>query len=96
MGNKYLIKFNKPYTFEGKEYTEIDISGVEELTTKDIADADREFVTMGYVAAMNEMSVPYAAVVAAKATKKPVEFFMNLPANEGIKIKNLVMGFFYN
>lgn len=92
---EYIVKFRKPYEFEGEEYKEIDLSGIENLTTKDLTAADKQFVTQGNVAAMNEMSVGYACIIASKAAKKPIEFFENLPANEGIKIKNIVMGFFY-
>lgn len=93
--NDYIVKFRKPYEFEGKEYKEIDLSGVENLTTKNLVDADKQFVKQGNTAVMNEMSVGYACIIASKATKKPVEFFLRLPSNEGIKIKNIVMGFFY-
>lgn len=94
--NQYVVKFNKPYKFEGQEYTEVDLSGLDTLTTKDLADADRQFITSGQVATVNEMSVGYACIIAAKLTGKPVEFFENLPANEGISVKNVVTSFFYN
>jgi hypothetical protein len=93
--NKYLVKFNKPYTFEGGEYTEVDLSGIETMTVKDLADAERQFTIQGNVAAMNEMSISYACIIASMASKKPDTFFTGLPANEGVKIKNLVMGFFF-
>lgn len=93
--NKYLVKFRKPYQFEGQEYMEIDLSGLESLTTQDLVEADKVFVQTGNVAAMNEMSVGYSCIVAAKATGKPIEFFSRMPAKDGIEIKNMVAHFFY-
>jgi hypothetical protein len=93
--NPYVVKFRKPYQFEGQEYTEVDLSGLDKLTVKDLVEADRHFATSGQAAVVNEMSVGYACIIAAKVTDKPVEFFENLPAAEGIVIKNMVTGFFY-
>lgn len=33
MGN--IVKFAKPYSFEGTEYTEVDLSGMDKLTIQD-------------------------------------------------------------
>ncbi|WP_100406674.1 phage tail assembly protein [Bacillus solitudinis] len=89
----YKITFKKPYSFEGKEYTEVDISGIENLTTKDLIDADKHFNASGQMAIMNEMTTGYACIVASKGSDKPVEFFENLPASDGLKVKNRVMNF---
>ncbi|MGG1599319.1 phage tail assembly protein [Paenibacillus naphthalenovorans] len=91
--SEYIIKFKKPHTFEGGEYTEIDLSGLENLNTSDLIDADKEFSTSGQFSMMNELTIGYTCIVAAKATGKPVEFFQRLPASDGLKVKNKVMGF---
>ena len=36
-----LIKFSKPYVFEGQTYTEIDLAGLENLTARDMIDAEK-------------------------------------------------------
>ena len=36
MGN--IVKFAKPYSFEGTEYTEVDLSGMDKLTIQDMID----------------------------------------------------------
>jgi hypothetical protein len=95
MANEYLVEFKNPYVFEDKEYSQIDLSGLESLTAKDLIDAEKQFAASGQVAAINEMNIGYACIVAAKASKQPVEFFEKLPANEAIKVKNAVTGFFY-
>lgn len=91
--DKYTIVLKKPYKFEGKEYKEIDLSGLENLSTRDLIDADKQFTTSGQMALMNEMTTGYSCIIAAKATGKPVEFFEGLPAGDGLKLKNMVMGF---
>ncbi|CAM4110871.1 phage tail assembly protein [Mesobacillus thioparans] len=93
--NQYLVTFNKPYQFEGKEYTEIDLTGIDNLTTEDLTQADKVFISSGNIATTNELSVGYACIIASKVSQKPIEFFSKMPAKEGIKIKNLVAGFFY-
>lgn len=91
--NKYLIKFNKPYIFEGTEYKEIDLIGLEELTTNDLAAADMIYIQKGIADPAKEISVIYCAIIASIITKKPLEFFEKLKAPESIKIKNMVSGF---
>jgi hypothetical protein len=91
-----IVKFSKPYTFDNKEYKEVDLSAVENLSTKDLAQADTIFTMSGQVAAMNEMSIGYACIVASLATKLPIEFYEGLPGKDGIKVKNVIANFFYN
>lgn len=41
---KIVVEFKKPYKFEGKEYTELDLSGLEKLTVQDVIDVQRELI----------------------------------------------------
>lgn len=93
--NKYLIKFQKPYTFESKAYEEIDISAIEDISASDMIRAQKVMEQSGGPAILPEMSLEYACIISANATKMPVEFFKNLPAKEAIKLKNRVTSFFY-
>lgn len=88
-----VVEFSKPYKFEGTEYNKVDFSGLEDLTTSDIIAADKEFANSGQFAMMNETSTGYACILAAKGSKLPSEFFLNLPAKEGLKVKRQVMAF---
>ena len=94
--NGYLIRFKKPFMFENTVYTEIDLSGLEDLTGKDLKEAEKQFNASGQIAPVNEISMGYACVIAAMATKQPVNFFEDLPAHEAVKVKTVVMNFFYN
>lgn len=96
MTKENVIKFKKSYTFEGKEIKEIDLSGLEELTASDLIEADKVFGTSGQFAVVNEMTLGYTLIVAARVTKKPIEFFNQLAARDALKIKNTVMGFLSN
>lgn len=91
-----VISFKKPYLFEGKEYTGLDLSGLEEMTAADMiaveSQYDRRYPGINV---MPEVKVGYAIMMAARAVKLPVEFFDGLPQREAIKIKNRVMGFLF-
>lgn len=93
--NKYLIKFRKPFIWEDNTYTEIDMSGLEDLSAKDMIQAQRTMERSGSINVLSEMSLEYACIFASKATKMPVEFFQALPPKEAIKVKNKVTNFFY-
>ncbi|HJF34183.1 MAG TPA: phage tail assembly protein [Sporosarcina psychrophila] len=91
--NKFLVTFKKPYLFEGTEYNEVDLSKLDDLSTGDLIKADGQFSQIGQFSVMNELTTGYACILSAKATGKPTEFFDGLPAREGLKVKNIVMGF---
>ena len=93
--NKYLIKFRKPFVWEDNTYTEIDMSGLEDLSAKDMIAAQRTMEKSGSINVLPEMSLEYACIFASRATKMPVEFFQALPPKEAIKVKNKVTNFFY-
>ena len=91
-----VVKFKKPYRFEGKEYTEIDLSGMEDLTGADMIAVNKIMSrTSAGIDVMPEVSVEYACYFAARAAKQPVEFFTSLPPRELMKVKNRVMGFLF-
>lgn len=92
----YIIKFAKPYKFEGKEYTEVNLSGIDDLTTRDICELQKHHAALGIVAPVIEMDCTYAQLVAAKVTNLPIEFYYALPAREGGKIKQAVQQYFLN
>ena len=79
-----VLKFKKPYQFEGREYTAADLCAVAKLSGRDTG-----------ITPIPEMTIPYAIHMAARASKLPVEFFRGLPAQESMKLKNLVSGFLY-
>lgn len=94
--SSFLLVFRKPYTFEGKEYREVDLSCMENLTVQDMSRIEkRRAMANGYQPfSLNpEYSVDYACYFAAEASKLPVEFFLGLPASEGIALRRMVSSF---
>lgn len=96
MNSENTVIFKNPYTFEGKEYTELDLSGILELSGQDLIEAEQIFSTSGNFSVLPEMSVGYSFIIAARATKLPIEFFNGLPAPDALKVKNKVMSFLNN
>ncbi len=91
-----ILKLKKPYKFEGKEYSEIDLSGLEDLTAADMIAVNKYMDrTSRGIQVMPEVSLEYACVLASKATQMPIEFFTGLPPKQAIRVKNRVMGFLF-
>lgn len=91
----YILRFGKPYTFEDEVYSEVDLSGIENITAADMIAAQKVMSKGGTVDVLPEMSMQYACVIAARVAKKPIEFFTGLPAKDAIRLKNLVTGFIF-
>ena len=93
----YVIKLKKPYKFEGKEYTEIDLSGLEDISARDMIAVNKYMERSGGngLSVMPEVSLEYACNLAARAAQLPIEFFLGLPGHVSMKVKNRVMGFLF-
>lgn len=91
-----VIVFKKPYVFERVEYKEIDLSCMEDLQASDMIAVNKLIKrTSAGIDVMPEVSLEYACNIAAKATKKPIEFFLQLPPREAMRVKNKVLGFLF-
>ena len=90
---KNVITFNKPYKFEGTEYTEIDLTGLDKLTIKDAIDIQKQLTAKREVAAtvLTETSTAFARMVIAKATGYPIEFFEVMPRSLSKQVQQAVM-----
>ena len=89
------VVFEKPYTFEKKEYTEIELTEMENLTAEDVFAAEayaRRKTGGGFGVAEN--SAPYLLHLAAAAAKLPIEFMEGLPVKDVARVKYAAMGFF--
>ena len=91
---EYVIGLKKPYVFEGKEYTEIDLSGIKKMTIKDAIDAQKSLFNGSEIAAivLTEASASFARAIAAKATGLPIEFFELARLDISRAVKSTVMG----
>ncbi len=78
---KIIVTFAKPYVFEGTEYHEIDMTGLDKLTIQDAIDTQRQLFGEQEVATavLCETTTAFARNIAAKASGLPIEFFKLMP-----------------
>ena len=88
-----VVKFSKPFVFENKTYTEVDLRNLENLNGEDLCRADRAVRAQGNAAQMTEMTPDIACFLGSVAAHLPVEFFKTLPIREMFKVRNAVSGF---
>lgn len=92
-----ILRFAKPYKFGGQEYTEVDLSGLEDVTAGELENVGKIAAKKnpGMNPALQEMSLTFCTCLAQRVAKLPLEFFEKLPAREAIKLKTMVTGFLY-
>ncbi len=96
-----VIKLHRPYQFEGKEYEQINLQGLNNLTCNDVIKMSKDFnrITGGsddmMAAIVPESSLEYVTFVASRATGLPIEFFQQLPAFESGKLRVAIIHFFH-
>lgn len=92
-----VLRFGKPYKFGGQEYTEVDLSGLEDVTAGVLENVGKIAAKKnpGMNPALQEMSLTFCTYLAQRVAKLPLEFFTGLPAKEAIKLKTLVANFLY-
>ena len=90
----------KPYKFEEKEYTQIDLTRFEDMTGDDLSKIQGKYNQLigAEVNTANvllpESDLNYVMFASAEATGLPLEFFKRLPARELRSIQAIVIGFF--
>lgn len=89
------MKLSKVYDFEGAKVSEIDFSGLENLTADDMIKANKVLNASGNVTVLPETNLEYTLVIAASATDYPIEFYKRLVPRDAIKVKNRVTSFFF-
>ena len=76
------VRFHKPYFFEGNHYAGIDLKAIENLTAKDMCEAEKYLSKKGIISPLPEMTMEYIGFIANRATGQPIEFFMKLPPKD--------------
>lgn len=92
---KIVIELSKPYVFEDREYKQIDLSGLDEMTIKDAIDIQKQLFEEKQTGAMilTETSTAFARKVAAKASGLQIEFFQFMPRNISRAVQRTVMSY---
>lgn len=84
--NPYIVTFEKPYKFEKQEYTEVDLSGLEDLKIKDLSEIQKKLLKNGDVASgyIMEATVAFACEMAALAMGEngKIDFFRRMPVKK--------------
>lgn len=84
--------FSKPYVFEDEEVKEIEID-LESLKGSDIAAAKKEFSQEGNFAVLLASDPVFCMMLAARLTKRPKEFFDDLPGKDYLAISQEIQNF---
>lgn len=86
----HVMRLEKPCFFEGKEYKEIDLSGIADMNSMQESAAENRMAREGFVVTETSFNYLYACIVASMATGLPEDFFTSLPICETVKLKNAV------
>ena len=89
--SEIAVKFEKPYKFEGKEYTEIDLSGIEKMTVSDLIDIQKELMSEAASSFVMETTASFAQVMATKASGTPVELFKLMPRGKIKQVQTAIL-----
>lgn len=85
-----VVKLSKPYKFEGKEITELDLNNLEDLTGADMIEINRMMKRRGNTDASPEITLEFAFFAAFKATGLSLEFFYSLSMKDSMRVKTRV------
>lgn len=83
----YIHKFQKPYTYEDKTYTELTLD-FEKLLGEDLVAIENEMAAVGEFALSPEISTSFLYRLAARAAGVGSDVIVNLPIRDFGKIKN--------
>lgn len=87
-----VYTFSKPYEFEGETYESIEFD-LESLKGSDISAAKKTFSAAGGFSPLPATDSDFCALILARLTKKPVEFFNDMPAKDYCNLTQQVSNF---
>lgn len=74
----YIVELSKEYDLDGKKIKEVDLSGLEDLTTLDAEYIDRVMNKLNYHPTNKYKDITYTKHIAMRVTNLPIEFFNGL------------------
>ncbi len=90
----YVIPLSKAYDLEGKVIKEVDLSGLEDLTTADGEYIERVMAKMNYHPNDKFRDITYTKHIAMKVTGLPIEFFNMLKWKDLNRITSRIAVYF--
>lgn len=89
-----IFKLKKSVVFEGNEYTQFDLSGLEELSGEEYGSLCKQAENLDGVDMIPEKSLTFACLAAAKVTGLPYDFFKKLGAKDTCRLRYAISSFF--
>lgn len=89
-----IFKLKKSVVFEGNEYTQFDLSGLEELSGEEYGSLCKQAENLDGVDMIPEKSLTFAYLAAAKVTGLPYDFFKKLGAKDTCRLRYAISSFF--
>lgn len=89
-----IFKLKKEITFEGTKYTELDLSGLEELSGEEYGSLLKRAENLDGADMVPEKSLTFAYLAAAKVTGLPYDFFKKLSAKDAARLRYTIGSFF--
>lgn len=93
--NKLVVTLYDSYKYDGEDITEIDLSGLYDMTAEDMFAVDEQMYRSGFAGQNPEITRKYALLTAARINRKPWDYCNRMRARDAVRIKNVVSGFFY-
>lgn len=90
---KASMQLQKPYVFEGQEYTELDLSGFANLKGSQLFEAEQRYLSVRQSPVGMEYTLGFAFSLGSIVMDKPIEFFSNMPATDVNTFRNWVTCF---
>ena len=83
-----------PFTYDGKEYKEIDLRKLKDLTTRDIERVEEALIDEGKSAQAIWTTIRGATLLAAVVNEMPFDWLDGAKAKDAVAIRNVVFAFF--
>jgi hypothetical protein len=90
----YVVKLTQTYDFEGEKISEVDLSGLEDLTTADAEYIERVMDKLRHHPTDKFRDYTYTKHIAMKVTNLPIEFFNSLKWKDMDSVKSRVAVYF--
>lgn len=91
-----VLTLETPISYQGMMIRKIDLSGVREMTGRDLNMVyDLYMAQGGSGLAMQESTLLFAQILASRASGHPLEAIQELRAKDSVYLKNRVYRFFY-
>ena len=83
-----------PFTYDGKEYKEIDLRKLKDITTQHIERVEEALISEGKATQAMWTTIRGATLLAAVMNDMPFDWLDNAKAKDAVTIRNAVFAFF--